>query len=264
MDESGQSTSVPVMVDWFNTTVNEDNVDEPLSPFNLEWVYRSKQDGAILDLISETPPLKKDDSAFIRVNTAEGATAKVEYYSIQTITEDTTYQLVERSSGVYKLVKTVRRTDETGSVIGSPEVTETDATAETVVPSNTQAIITNAEWKRVEQNPESLEYPVDCNAVYKVTAAKDGVSATRLFLMNRLNTDAPSLEIAYISASADDGAYLSFIARKGASSSSGIVEISINNYVVYSAEDTEILHCFGDPISYGGEYRFTVTMLRNL
>ncbi len=263
-DRTGLTTTVPVLVDWFNTVEPAGtDADKPLS-LDTDWIYRDGA-GQLLTTIDDGDQLKKGENAFITIDAKVAgapvdAEVTVQYYNVSIITEEITYTLEQEDvSGAWKLVKTIARTDSAGiSVAGYPVVTEEAATESTVLPDNTVTSITDAQWRSVVI--DNGEYPIAKNAVYKVTAAKDGVSATKLLFMNRINTDLPGIEAAYVSAAADEGVYIGYQAKKGAASRSGIDRVSVNGYEIFrysesGAGQNAVSGQF--LIKYGGLYEFS-------
>ena len=255
-DTAGNVTTRTVTVDWFNNPVTE--ADNPV-PLDVSMLYRDA-DGQALAGIGDSDQLRRNQYAHAQIATDADAAVTVQYYSAHTVSTTTSYAL-EQTDGAYELVKTVTNYDSIGQQLGEPTVTRSAATADTPVPKASTLTSTKGEWMDVPANAaETNVYAVAQNAVYKVTAKSDGkgTSSTRLFLMNRLNTDLPSIEASYVKALQDTGDEIGFVVRKGMSSQAGIQSVAVNGYNVFTASGTApngVSDAF--PIAYGGKYVFS-------
>ena len=73
------------------------------------------------------------------------------------------------------------------------------------MPKDTTLTETQGVWVDVAVREDGL-YPVEQNGVYKVVSTgADGGGSTRLFVMDRLNSDLPTLDLTYVSASQSQG-----------------------------------------------------------
>lgn len=253
---NGKTTTRTVTVDWFNDPVSA--ADQAV-PLKVSMLYRDTAGNPIAG-IADTDQLAKNQYAFAQIATDADAAVTVQYYSANTVSVTTSYELVEKNGG-WKLVKTVAEYDANNQLIGEPTVTETDASATTEVPKTSVVSKTQGTWTEVPATAsESDVYPIAQNAVYKVTAmsAGKGTSSTNMFLMNRLNTDLPSIETAYTAATQDAGDTIGYVVRKGKSSQQGIESVAINGYSVFAAtggtRPNSVVDSF--PITYGGAYQF--------
>ena len=251
-DTAGNSSKRTVRVDWFNTPVSTPDVPVELS---VTLVYRDSQ-GTPLTGIGDTTQLKKDQYAFAQVDTSAGAAVSVQFYRVTTVTTTTAYELRQEEGGWY-LVQTLTRTDVAGNPVEEPVVTKTAASADTALPKDTTLTETQGVWVDVAVREDGL-YPVEQNGVYKVVSTgADGGGSTRLFVMDRLNSDLPTLDLTYVSASQSQGDAIGYIVSKGKTSQAGIQSIRVNGCDVYTAPGTAPSAVTGSfPITYGGTYTF--------
>ncbi|MBU5627404.1 S-layer homology domain-containing protein [Oscillibacter sp. MSJ-2] len=276
-DTTGNTSSRTIMVDWFNSTVSA--TDEPLV-MERNWVYLNSGNESIA--VADDAMLKKDQFAYLDVltkigNVPENADTTLEYYQITVTTVTTSYELVEKEitgetgedteeapvPTTWVLRKTVTTVDGKGNLVGDPEITDTPADATTVVPASSVSVETRGVWEKVEPvqigdaEPKTTLYPVVQNGVYKLTAELDGKYANEIFLMNRLNSDLPSIRLGYVEAeSVLSAPSITYSATKGESSSAGLAQIKLDDYVIATADNADVMKG-SIQVLYNGSYKLT-------
>ncbi len=261
-DTTGTSASRTVMVDWFNSTVT--NGDVPLI-LDKTWVYLNAQNQPIT--VADDAMLKAGEFAYVDAATMLGgenvaAAVKLEYYHITQTTVTTTYELIQVADGWY-LQKTVTTTDVDGNPVGEPQVSRTPATETTPVPAGSTTIQTRGVWQEATPmtigNGQTL-YPVAQNAVYKLTARHNGAYATALFLMDRLNSDLPTLTLRFVPAenTPDSVPTIAYYAEKGKAGKAGLTSLYLGEYPVAQGDDVSFLSG-SMPVLYNGTYQMVVT-----
>ena len=261
-DSAGNVSTQKLLVDWFNTTVSK--ADKPLA-LDKEWIYTENDE--IID-IPEYQDLKKNQNAFISPKTEEGAQTELEYYQVIETTVKTEYKLEERTAEgaepTYVLVKTVTTVGRDGAVIGTPEVTETDAEKNTKVPEATSVLKIQTTWNKVPPKEDGT-YPILANGIYKLTAEKndktDGYrQSLEMFEMTRLNTENPTVSMQMLDEIGEDGTRtIIYSAAKGKGNNAGLTELVLNGVVLESRTDHAAEAFTGSfQIRYGGKYQMTV------
>ena len=272
-DTTGNTSSRTIMADWFNSPVSVK--DEPLV-MQKNWVYLDSDKNTIE--IADNAMLKKNQFAYLDVSTMIGsdsvdAKTTLEYYQVTTTTVTTTYELVEKEipgeteeapvTTAWFLQKTVTTVDEKGNLVDT-EITETPAEETTVVPAGSVSVETRGEWEPIdpvqigETEPKTTLYPVVQNGIYKLTAERNEKYANELFLMNRLNSDLPSIRLGYVEAeNVLSAPSITYSAAKGESSIAGLASIQLlgksGNYVIATADNADVMKG-SVQVLYSGSY----------
>lgn len=265
-----KTSEINIMVDWFNQKAS--TLDAPLT-MTRAWQYEGSS-----RTISDTDQLQKGEKAFLAVTTNPDTsetltvTKTLFYYAVTKVTTTTTaYELKELPASTgedgteipaqWVIVKTVTRTDEDGTLLEDPQITQEPAEngENTVLPTGNTVTQIRGEWQEVKPDANG-RFPVTVNGIYRLSAeASDGRSATELFRVDRLNDTLPTVILTQ--PEAEEGSLvpqLSFTANKGATSASGLDTVTLGAYTLRSAFADDITRLSGTfPAPYSGKYTVT-------
>lgn len=259
-----KTSEINIMVDWFNQKAS--TLDAPLT-MTRAWQYEGSS-----RTISDTDQLQKGEKAFLAVTTNPDTsetltvTKTLFYYAVTKVTTTTAYELkelpAEDGEGTqWVILKTVTRTDEDGTLLEDPQITQEPAEngENTVLPTGNTVTQIRGEWQEVKPDANG-RFPVTVNGIYRLSAeASDGRSATELFRVDRLNDTLPTVILTQ--PEAEEGSLvpqLSFTANKGATSASGLDTVTLGAYTLRSAFADDITRLSGTfPAPYSGKYTVT-------